>query len=183
MTDHRDDSLRESLSEFEQACRDVRKYPRRQLVPERVKPAPEPVQTLADARRVMDEILDDDLSILDAGAGAGDDMSYLRPGVQLGVLRKLKKGHYCVNVALDLHGMTAPQARQAVTEFCNEAHSRNVHCIRIIHGKGWRSGNRGPVLKPLVGRWLMRRSDVLAFCPARPVDGGTGALYVLLKRS
>jgi len=51
-----------------------------------------------------------------------------------------------------------------------------------VHGKGLRSGPRGPVIKRSIGRWLRRRSDVLAFCSTRPTDGGTGALYVLLHR-
>jgi DNA-nicking Smr family endonuclease len=54
--------------------------------------------------------------------------------------------------------------------------------VRIIHGKGRRSDQQGPVLKPAVAAWLRRRNEVLAYCSARPVDGGSGALYVLLGR-
>jgi DNA-nicking Smr family endonuclease len=57
-------------------------------------------------------------------------------------------------------------------------------CIRIIHGKGKRSrNNKGPVIKTKVNHWLRQRDDVLAFCSARPIDGGTGAIYVLLRRN
>jgi DNA-nicking Smr family endonuclease len=52
--------------------------------------------------------------------------------------------------------------------------------VRIIHGKGLRSGPSGPVIKRRIGRWLRRRNEVLAYCSARPVDGGTGAIYLLL---
>ena len=52
--------------------------------------------------------------------------------------------------------------------------------MRIIHGKGRGSGQRGPVLKSAVNRWLRRFDTVRAFCSARKMDGGTGALYVLL---
>jgi DNA-nicking Smr family endonuclease len=166
---------------FEQAYRDVRRLRQVSDAPFRPKPAPEPTQTWLDRQQVVRELLEHDPEAWDSGPA--EDMSYCRAGVQKSVLRKLKKGHYCVNVALDLHGMTAPIARQAVTQFCNEARRDQALCVRIIHGKGWRSGNRGPVLKPLVARWLMRRDDVLAFCTARPVDGGSGALYVLLKRA
>jgi DNA-nicking Smr family endonuclease len=50
----------------------------------------------------------------------------------------------------------------------------------VIHGKGRGSGPRGPVLKHVVNHWLRRMDDVAAFATARPVDGGTGAVYVLL---
>ena len=53
--------------------------------------------------------------------------------------------------------------------------------MRIIHGKGYRSGARGPILKSAVNDWLRRDMDVMAFVSARPIDGGTGAVYVLLR--
>jgi DNA-nicking Smr family endonuclease len=53
--------------------------------------------------------------------------------------------------------------------------------VRIIHGKGYGSNNQGPIIKPLVNKWLQQRNEILAFCSARPNDGGTGAVYVLLK--
>jgi DNA-nicking Smr family endonuclease len=53
--------------------------------------------------------------------------------------------------------------------------------VRIIHGKGYRSGARGPVLKNAVNLWLRRHLDVMAFASARAIDGGTGAVYVLLR--
>ena len=54
-------------------------------------------------------------------------------------------------------------------------------CVRIVHGKGHRS-DFGPVLKRMVDRLLRQLDDVLAFCSARQMDGGTGAVMVLLKR-
>jgi DNA-nicking Smr family endonuclease len=56
-------------------------------------------------------------------------------------------------------------------------------CVRIIHGKGKSSEGKLPVLKGKVNSWLRQRDEVIAFCSARPSDGGTGAVYVLLKRS
>lgn len=77
--------------------------------------------------------------------------------------------------------MTKAEAQEQLNDFVLQARARGIHCIRIIHGKGYGSSNKGPVIKPLVNRWLQRRAEVLAFCSARPVDGGTGAVYVLLK--
>jgi DNA-nicking Smr family endonuclease len=106
---------------------------------------------------------------------------YGRPGLQRRILRRLRRGHYSLAAELDLHGMTVPVARVALQAFLQECRRRDLRCVRIIHGKGRRSSNEGPVLKVKVDRWLRQREDVLAFCSAQPADGGTGAIYVLLR--
>jgi DNA-nicking Smr family endonuclease len=68
-----------------------------------------------------------------------------------------------------------------VAQFIAECRDRDLRCVRIVHGKGNGSPNSGPVLKGLLDGWLRRRRDVLAYVSARPVDGGTGAVYVLLR--
>lgn len=57
-----------------------------------------------------------------------------------------------------------------------------MRVVRIIHGKKNSSEGKMPVLKGKVNSWLRQKSEVLAFCSARPNDGGTRAVYVLLKR-
>ena len=111
----------------------------------------------------------------------GEELTFRRTFVRPGILRRLRRGHYPCTDELDLHGLTVPEARRALGEFLAEALRGGHRCVRIIHGKGLRSGHRGPVLKSRVGRWLMRRDEVLAYSSARPVDGGTGAVYVLLS--
>lgn len=140
-------------------------------------PAPRPRQTEADENAVVEELLD--APPLDIETG--DNLSWRRNGVQLAVLRKLRRGHYSCQQALDLHGMTVAMARQALARFLHDAQIHDWHCVRIVHGKGLRSGHRGPVLKAKVGGWLRRRNDVVAFCSTPNHDGGTGAIYVLLK--
>jgi DNA-nicking Smr family endonuclease len=81
---------------------------------------------------------------------------------------------------LDLHGLTVVEAKAVLRRFLIRALEEQVRCVRIIHGKGLRSGHRGPVLKSTVAAVLRRTGAVLAFVSARPVDGGTGAVYVLL---
>lgn len=83
---------------------------------------------------------------------------------------------------IDLHGLNSREATEALDEFLVEAVAHRVRCFHLIHGKGRRSADQLPVLKSLVNRWLRQRREVLAFCSARQRDGGTGALYVLLKR-
>lgn len=78
--------------------------------------------------------------------------------------------------------MTVTTARESLGEFLRRARRDSLGCVRIVHGKGNGSRQRGPVLKQKVNHWLRQRDEVLAFCSARPVDGGTGAIYVLLRR-
>jgi DNA-nicking Smr family endonuclease len=132
----------------------------------------------ADRRAVLEESLHGPLG--DPLVASGDELSFRRPGVPESVLRKLRRGEYRVAGELDLHGLTVAQAKHALRDFLGAAVARHAGCVRIIHGKGLRSGHRGPVLKGVVSGLLRRASAVVAYVSARPVDGGTGALYVLL---
>lgn len=117
----------------------------------------------------------------DPGVAAGDELVFHRPQVHARVLRRLRRGEYRVQREIDLHGLSVAQAKHALRQFLIEALEEHVHCVRIIHGKGLRSGHRGPVLKGAVSAVLRHSGAVLAYVSARPVDGGTGALYVLLE--
>ena len=111
----------------------------------------------------------------------GEELSYHQPGVSRVVLRKLRRGQFPIKAETDLHGLTITQAREELRSFIAEAIAERIQCVRIVHGKGLRSGPRGPVLKSSVNAWLRRWDEVLAFCSAPPRDGGTGAVYVLLR--
>jgi DNA-nicking Smr family endonuclease len=117
-----------------------------------------------------------------AGAiGSADALSFQRAGVRTQVVRRLRRGLIPVEGELDLHGLSQAAARDQLAEFLAYSRNSGRRCVRIIHGKGYRSGARGPVLKMAVDLWLRRHLDVMAFTSARPMDGGTGALYVLLR--
>ncbi len=113
----------------------------------------------------------------------GDELKYRRPGIAEQTLRELRRGDYRVEAALDLHGMTGTEAATAIAQFLAGVLARGQRCVRIIHGKGMRSGPRGPVLKQAVNTLLRRTNQILAFTSARARDGGTGATLVLLKKS
>jgi len=115
------------------------------------------------------------------GFETGDELCFLRPGLPQNVLKKLRRGHWVIQDELDLHGLTRVEARMAVGAFLSDALHAGHRCVRIIHGKGLGSVQREPVLKQKVRIWLMQREEILAFCQARPVDGGSGAVIVLLK--
>jgi DNA-nicking Smr family endonuclease len=116
----------------------------------------------------------------DAPTGA-DTLSFHRPGVRARTLKQLRRGLYPVEDELDLHGLSQAAARETLVEFLAYGAAAGYRCVRIVHGKGYRSGARGPILKIAVNTWLKRHTDVMAFTSARPIDGGTGAVYVLLR--
>lgn len=106
---------------------------------------------------------------------------YVQPGVQHRVLAELQRGRISVDLELDLHGLTAAHAEATLRQFLAECQTRHVRCARIIHGRGSRSPDHQPVLKRKLNYWLRLRTEVLAFCSTPRHDGGTGALYVLLR--
>ena len=142
-------------------------------------PKPIPAQSRRDQRAVLEEML-----LLDPGQGemeTGEELLFRRNGVQDAVIRKLRRGQISVQDHLDLHGLTATEAKQALSLFLMECWHRGLRCVRIVHGKGLSSPGKIPVLKPRVNHWLAQRDEVLAFVSTPPRDGGTGAIYVLLK--
>ena len=111
----------------------------------------------------------------------GEELTFRRDSISLATMRDLKRGKVPRSEALDLHGMTSTEAQDALREFISFARSNRFRCVRVVHGKGLGSGNRGAVLKTRVNHWLRQYPEVLAFCSARPAEGGTGAVYILLK--
>lgn len=100
------------------------------------------------------------------------------------VLKQLKSGELTIQAHLDLHGHVKEAAKTALMNFLQNCHAMGYRSLLVIHGRGLKSES-GPVLKEGVVRWLTTGTLshlVLAFCSARPYDGGTGALYVLLKK-
>ncbi len=145
------------------------------------KPKPIPVKSIEDEQQVIQDLLSDNYD--PAEIQPGEVLSYCREGVQYRVFRKLRRGEYSVSLdELDLHGMTSEEARKELAAFLYDARQSKGECVRIVHGKGRRSSNKGPVLKRKVNHWLSQHDRVLAFHSALPKDGGTGAVYVLLKR-
>ncbi len=112
----------------------------------------------------------------------GDELSYKRPGVQNSIFLKLQRGRFRIDGDLDLHGMIVRIAQIEVIKFLRECQRRGIYCARIVHGKGYGSQQKRPVLKNQINKWLRQRDEVLAFCSARQIDGGTGAVYVLIRR-
>jgi len=133
-----------------------------------------------DERQVLRESLEASPHAIETGNGSA--LSYRRPSVNPKAMRRLARGGVSVQAEVDLHGLTAAEAKKVLMDFIEHALLSGYTCVRIIHGKGLRSGHNGPVLKARVDQWLRRWEPVLAFVSARQADGGTGAVYVLLKK-
>ncbi len=106
---------------------------------------------------------------------------FAQPGLPQKLLRDLKQGRIKQTAILDLHGYTIDMARDAVLKMIEACIERGIRCFRIIHGKGKLQNTHQPVLKNHVNNWLQQHKYILAFCSAKPADGGAGAVYVLLK--
>jgi DNA-nicking Smr family endonuclease len=114
--------------------------------------------------------------------GPHDPLEFRRDGVQYGVFRKLKQGGYELESRLDLHRMFVEQAREAVFAFINDCMAHDLRTVIILHGKGERSETPAK-LKNCVAHWLKALDSVQAYASAQPRHGGSGALYVLLRKS
>jgi DNA-nicking Smr family endonuclease len=170
----------DEINLFREAVRDVRIKPATRIVSNKRKPAAIARFTRADQKAVLRESL---LPVTDpATLETGDELSFRRNQVAPHILRKLRSGGFAVAAEVDLHGLNAVEARAALREFIVNALAREFSCVRVIHGKGRRSGPRGPVLKNVVNLWLQHCDAVLAFGSARAHDGGHGAVYVLLGK-
>ena len=111
----------------------------------------------------------------------GDKVKKQESKYDANVLRDLRRGRWVIQAELDLHGLNRDDARQQLADFLVECLHDGRRCIRVIHGKGHGSPQKLSVLRQLVRGWLAQRQEILAYCQARPHDGGEGALIVLLR--
>jgi DNA-nicking Smr family endonuclease len=163
---------------FRASMEDVTPLPSRGKVePETRRPSPSGSRRLEAPNPPPDRFSDHVPWPLHPDAGAG----FVRPGVKRQALRRLRRGYWKVAAELDLHGYTARHARAELAAFLDRARAAGAHCVRVIHGRGMRSPDREPVLKTRVAAWLAQHDGVLAYCEARPAEGGSGAVVVLLK--
>ncbi len=110
------------------------------------------------------------------------DISWKLPGLQYGVMKKLKSGDYTPQDGLDLHHHTIEQAYVKTVKFIKKSYQRNLRCVIIIHGKGEFSKPKA-LLKSYVAHWLKQIPEVIAYATAMPYHGDKGATYVLIKKS
>ena len=167
---------------FERAMQGVRPLPKRQRL---IRPAARrgPMEPL-NPSDLMEEALQDLKEFewpFAPGYLEGGDLQWNRR-----LLRRLRKGRFAVQAELDLHGHSQQEARRELHQFLGACVSRGLTCVRIVHGQGHHSPNQIPVLKKHLPEWLHWRQNaqyVAAFTSAPGLDGGGGALYVLLRKA
>lgn len=165
---------------FRDAVADVRPLKTEARIhPVKKRPSPRPRSREENNDSLNAEQMSDPIHLNDVEIS--DELFFARAGIQHKLQKKLRKGEIPVEDELDLHGYTATEAKVAINEFFALCKRHRLRCVRLIHGKGYRSESKIPVLKTYVAYWLPQHKDVMAFSSARPYDGGTGALYVLLK--
>ncbi|VAW55835.1 hypothetical protein MNBD_GAMMA07-2499 [hydrothermal vent metagenome] len=108
-------------------------------------------------------------------------LEFMRPGIQKSYFKQIRNGKIAPRDHLDLHGYRRDDARRTLLEFLDHAQHQSFNLVRIVHGKGYHSSEKQPILKAMINKWLQSIPEVLAFVSATPNDGGTGAVYVLLK--
>jgi DNA-nicking Smr family endonuclease len=139
------------------------------------KPYPKPLATDVDSH-----LIDSAATVIEK-VGLEDSLNFIAPGLQINVLKKLRRGFFGLDAEIDLHGLTSNEAKRQLLHFLNACVEAGCRCVHIVHGKGYRSADNHPVLKNNLNLWLRQHKDVQAFCSAPPKDGGTGAVFVLLQ--
>ncbi|MCH2169401.1 Smr/MutS family protein [Myxococcota bacterium] len=114
----------------------------------------------------------------------GEHIEGVARGIDRRILARIKRGELPAEVRIDLHGLDVESAHPYVIREIDAAHQLGKRCVALIHGRGLHSGGDA-VLKRAVVDWvqeapLARR--VMVFVSAPPSDGGTGALYVYLRK-
>jgi DNA-nicking Smr family endonuclease len=116
----------------------------------------------------------------------GDGVSGRAPDVSAALLRALRKGEHRPEARLDLHGLTREKALRTAEAFVRRSRAEGRRAVLIIHGRGNGSEAGEPVLRPALQAWLASagaaRAGVMAFVPAPPRDGGSGASLIRLRR-
>jgi DNA-nicking Smr family endonuclease len=163
---------------FAEATRDVRRLkPVNRAGQDKPRPKPKARQSRAAQKAVLEQSLEGPFAVETL-----EEVSFRRDGVSNRDFWRLKRGEFAIEAEIDLHGMRLAPAREALKQFLRECIDRRLSSIRIVHGKGSRSGPDGPILKPSVQHWLTMWDEVLAFASSQPRHGGTGAVCVLLRR-
>jgi DNA-nicking Smr family endonuclease len=160
---------------------------RRLQFEQRVEPTERPKPKARNSRRARAELLAESLHgpsepSTDGIEQLGEGVAFRRSTLPKRVFRDLRGGRFTIEAELDLHGLSTLNAKRELREFIVHSAKQQLGCVRVIHGKGRRSGPSGPILKGAVQHWLAQWEEVLAFVSAQPRDGGSGALYVLLRR-
>ena len=179
---------KEDIQFFFEAMADVRPLSKKQRIVTRVPdPKIKPAHPIKNSEQEVVEHLSDLVNgTADFDISFSDE--YIEgsvPGLSRKLMRQLKNGQFPIQDHIDLHGLTKGEAEVRIREFLIQSYRLGLSCVLVVHGRGLNSENNIPVLKERLPTWLSKgpaKKIVLGFSTARPYDGGTGAIYVLLRR-
>ncbi|WP_438951314.1 DNA endonuclease SmrA [Porticoccus sp.] len=179
MTDDDDGIFRQQMKDVEPLKKAAERVP--------LKQSPMMTPGLESRRRAAEAAIGSDVDGLSSEAyilpvKPRDVLSFKRSGVQHGVFKNLRMGKYAVDSRLDLHRLTVEQARQQVYLFIQDCLKHDIRCALITHGRG-DNREKPALLKSCTNHWLQQMDGVLAFHSAQPQHGGTGATYIMLRKS
>lgn len=172
-------SNKEDQQAFSKAMRDVKPIKQDKQIAEHTLPTPDAHFSRAARKQLLEESLSGSAENMEQLA---EELTLRKPSVSDRTFRKLRRGSFSIEADIDLHGLRTKDAKIALKSFVAESNKLGLRCIRVIHGKGLRSGPAGPILKTKVTGWLAQWEEVLALVSARVHDGGAGAIYVLLRK-
>ena len=165
---------------FFRAMREVKPLPGKGR---EVPPAVEATVNPAQANNVLQDFLDGKLEF--ALSLTGEYLEGYVVGLDELTMNKLRAGQYSPEAHLDLHGLNAMQAYAALVGFFRSAWYKGLRSVLLVPGRGRNSSEGFGILRDKLQSWLTQepfKRVVLAFCTARPVDGGPGSVYVLLRK-
>ncbi len=163
--------------EFLRAMRGVKRLKKDPKYAFKKKVRPKPINLIKDNI----EIIKETLAANNSSGQLSEGVTFTRKKIKKLLLKRLTEGQLNVETSIDLHGLTQIKARHFLKETIKSCKQKGLLCVRVIHGKGIRSGMYGPVLKELTYQILSEMDEVLAFSTAKDFDGGSGAVYVLLN--
>ncbi len=160
---------------FRQAVGRVKRVENDRVVHPKKRPRVRVRRALPDENPFHD-LMSDDASWIEEH----EEMRFARNGVQRKLLKALIQGEIYPEAVIDLHGLSAEEARDEVSQFLYYAIKQNLYCVKIIHGQGYHS-EEGAIIRGLVNRWLRLRPEIIAFANPPQFMGGRGATLTILR--
>ncbi|WP_432698546.1 DNA endonuclease SmrA [Marinobacterium sp. YM272] len=112
-----------------------------------------------------------------------DPIEWKRDGVQEGVYRNLRLGRYTVDARLDLMHKSLSECADELVDFVQQCVGLGIRTVLISFGRSRQPESHANRVKSCLHLWLPALDEVMAFHSAQQQHGGTGAVYVMLRKN